>query len=421
MREGKTAEAVEAFERAVQTNRDDSTAHEHLMLANFAAGQRETMWRYRLYVADHPTALVPRALLALDDDETMRQFAQYARAFVGEDEFELLETALIFADLGLFDAASRIVQASCIDPVPKAEQGCLPSYYLAWFATQQGDTEAAEHWLTHAAETGRENEYASRSIEVEILQHAIEANSRDARAHLQLGCLLAHLGRVEAATAAWQKAVDLDANQSVGWRNLGLAAASRSDLPSAEAFYRKAIAARPDDQTLYRDLAEILIADQRRSEAIACLEQMPRTSTRRAEITVMLAEAYMAENRDEDCIQLLESTPYFVNWEGQDVTWRLFHDAHLQRGQRRLKNGDAAAALADFTAALTYPENLNVGRSNKPQEACAQYWRGQALSALGRAKEARAAWQTGADGADVEGRQNEFRQKCREALAQSSP
>ena len=69
--------------------------------------------------------------------------------------------------------------------------------------------------------------------------------------------------------------------------------------------------------------------------------------------------------------------------------------------------------MADFEAALRYPANLNVGRPDKPEEAPAQYWRGKALSALGRSGEARAAWQAGAD---VSGSQNEYRQKCREAL-----
>jgi hypothetical protein len=82
-----------------------------------------------------------------------------------------------------------------------------------------------------------------------------------------------------------------------------------------------------------------------------------------------------------------------------------------------LEQGDAKGALADFEAALTYPANLNVGRSNQPEEAPAQYWRGRALAELGRTSEARAAWQAGAEGADVRGAQNEYRQKCREALA----
>jgi len=107
---------------------------------------------------------------------------------------------------------------------------------------------------------------------------------------------------------------------------------------------------------------------------------------------------------------------YFVNWEGQDLTWRLFNRAHVERGRQRLARGDAKAALADFEAALTYPANLNVGRSNKPEEAPVQYWRGRALMALDRAEEARQAWQAAAAGADVPGAQNEYRQKSRQAL-----
>lgn len=162
------------------------------------------------------------------------------------------------------------------------------------------------------------------------------------------------------------------------------------------------------------------MAAGKRAEAIRLLETMPLAGVRRAEITVMLAQAYVDEKRWDDCVKFLESTPYFVNWEGQDVTWRLFNQSHIERGRQRLDKGDAKAALADFQAALTYPANLNVGRSNKPQEAPAQYWRGKALAALGRHAEARAAWQTGAAGADVSGPQNEYRQKCRQMLGEKS-
>jgi tetratricopeptide (TPR) repeat protein len=304
-----------------------------------------------------------------------------------------------------------------VDAVPPGERSFLPLYYLAWYASKRDDAAAARRWLTEAASTSCERVFASRPEEIEILRYAVRENPRDAQAHLQLGCLLASLGRVDEATPAWRKAAELNPALSVAWRNLGLAATAEGELPEAEGLYRKAITARPDDQTLYRDLAEILLAADRRDEAIRLLETMPLEGMRRADITVMLAQSYVAAERYEDGIQLLESTPYFVNWEGQDITWRLFNRSHIERGRRRLQDGDAAGALADFEAALTYPANLNVGRSNKPEEAPAQYWRGQALAALNRPAEARAAWQAGAAGADVPGRQNEYRQKCQKALA----
>jgi tetratricopeptide (TPR) repeat protein len=362
------------------------------------------------------TPFVSHAILGLRDAGQLAQFAKDVRASVGEPDFEMLELGLQFAELGLFEDAARVVQATCVEAVPPAERSFLPLYYLAWFAAQRGDATAARQWLAQAAQTRKERVFASRVEEIDILRYAVQENPADAQAHLQLGCLLANLGRVDEAASAWEQATQRDPTSSIAWRNLGLVAAARDDLAGAEDDYRRAIAARAEDQTLYRDLAEILQAAGRRGDAIRLLETMPLAGVRRAEITVFLAQAYVEEKRFEDCIRLLESTPSFVNWEGQDITWRLFNRSHIERGRQRLAGGDAAAALADFEAALTYPANLNVGRSNKPQEAPAQYWRGQTLAALGRQQEARAAWQAGADGADGAGEQNEYREKCRQAL-----
>jgi tetratricopeptide (TPR) repeat protein len=406
--------ALEAFGRAGELTAGNRDSNNRWNLTCFCVAKARNL---ALHIETNVTPFVSHAILGLRDPACLQKFAKEVRASVGEPDFELLEASLEFAELGLFEEAGKLVQAVCVDAVPAADRSFLPLYYLAWFAAQRGDAMSARQWLKQAAETHKERVFASRVEEVEILRYAVKENPTDAQAHLQLGCLLANLGRVEEAAAAWQQAAERDGKCSIAWRNLGLVAAQKNDLAAAEARYRKAIAARPSDQTLYRDLAEILIAVNRRPDAIKLLETMPFTGVRRAEITIMLAQSYVECQRYEDCIKLLEATPYFVNWEGQDVTWRLFNRSHIERGRRRLDKGDARGALADFEAALTYPANLNVGRSNKPEEAPAQYWRGRALAALGRPDDARAAWQAGAAGAGVKGTQNEFREKCRAALA----
>jgi tetratricopeptide (TPR) repeat protein len=130
----------------------------------------------------------------------------------------------------------------------------------------------------------------------------------------------------------------------------------------------------------------------------------------------MLAQAYLDEQRYDNAIDLLESTPYFVNWEGQTITWDIFNKAHIERGRKRLEDKNFKTALQDFEAALTYPANIGVGRSNKPQEAPAQYWRGKALEGLGRLEDARSAWEQGAAGPEGSGEQNKYRNLCMEAL-----
>ncbi len=133
---------------------------------------------------------------------------------------------------------------------------------------------------------------------------------------------------------------------------------------------------------------------------------------------ILLAQAYLDEQCYDDTIHLLESAPYFVNWEGQTITWDLFHRAHMARGRIRYDGKDFAGALQDFEAALSYPENIGVGRSNQPQEAAAQYWRGRALQSLGRLEDAKRAWREGAAGVEGSDDQNKHRDLCREALQQ---
>jgi tetratricopeptide (TPR) repeat protein len=88
----------------------------------------------------------------------------------------------------------------------------------------------------------------------------------------------------------------------------------------------------------------------------------------------------------------------------------------MKRGEKRFEAKDFAGALKDFEAALTYPENIGVGRSNRPLEADAQYWRGKALQSLGRVDEAKAAWKEGAAGPGGRGEQGKYRQLCTELL-----
>jgi tetratricopeptide (TPR) repeat protein len=94
----------------------------------------------------------------------------------------------------------------------------------------------------------------------------------------------------------------------------------------------------------------------------------------------------------------------------------------VKRGERHLDEKHYEAALAEFQAALTYPANLNVGRSNRPAESHALYGKGRALVGLGRVEEAHAAWQQGAALPEISHLpetspdQPRYRRLCKEAL-----
>jgi tetratricopeptide (TPR) repeat protein len=384
MRLSDFSRAIGAFEKAVQLNPKDTKAKNHLVLALYASGNKRSAYKQaKERIATDPTDLVPRALLAQQNKKAMANFVMHeAQEYLGEYDFEMLETCLVFAELGLLDEATELLITRYVTNT-KGEQNPLPLYYLAYFASLQGKDKGAQAYRSLARWAYKDYVFPSRPEAIEVFKYAISQRPADTHAHLHLGNLYGNFGRVEEAAHHWQKASELDLSQSIAYRNLGLYTwAVEEDLTKAEEFYRKAIAARPKDQTLYRDLADILLAANKRGEAIKVLETTPSEKMRRADVIIMLAQAYTDEKMYTDAIDLLESTPYFVNWEGQTITWDLFNKAHLERGRERFDKKDFQGALDDFEAALTYPENIGVGRSNKPQETRAHYWRGKALVSL---------------------------------------
>ncbi|MHC4740728.1 MAG: DUF5107 domain-containing protein [Planctomycetota bacterium] len=421
MRLGDRGKAVEVFGQAFRLNPTDGEAANHLLLATYAAGNAKTAFEAtKLKIARNPTDLTSRALLALQGKKEFSRFVRLARDYVGEDDFEMLKTARTFAELGLVEEAAKLLEGVCVEAAPQGRANPIVLYYLAYFASLQSKDSDADAYLTKAGKTYRDYIFPSRPESVPVFRYALERRPEDACAHLHIGNLYGHLGRLDEAVEHWEKAAKLDKSLSVAFRNLGLYAWTvEEDFGKAEELYRRAIAARPKDQTLYRDLADILLDANKRLEAIKVLESTPFEKLRRADVIIMLAQAYVNEERYGDAIDLLESTPYFVNWEGQTITWELFSKAHIERGRIRFEDKKYEEALRDFEAALTHPENIGVGRSNKPPEARAQYWRGKALEALGRIDEARSAWKLGAEGHKGSDKQKEHIELCKKALVET--
>ena len=416
MRKGQHGIALEAFERAIDLTPGDTEAQNHRLLALHALGRREiVLAEATKRIEVDALGVMPRIALALQNTASLNVFVGEMKTYLGEDSFELQEAALELMELGLYREALLLSSASAGSVLEGDRLEPLWSYYIAYLTHRVTGADGASY-LTLAGALPSDYVFPSRPDTVAVLSWALEHKSDDARAHLYFGSLLAGLGRLDEALPHWEQAAQLDAGLSVAQRNLGLAAWKKANnLALAEDRYRKAIAARNDDQVLYRDLATILIAESKRPDAVKLLESMPKTRARRGDVTVLLTRSYVDEGRFDDAIHLIESER-FSNWESNTETWRVFSRAHVERGKRLLEAGKADEALADFAKALTYPESLGVGRASKPQESEALYWKGKALAALKRDADAQAAWKEGAAGPEGGDGQTEYRTKCGEAL-----
>ena len=425
---GDYAGAVEAFDQARRTAPEDAQHRDLWFAARHAAGDQERLARDILPIITEldPTDFLARAVYALEGPEPMRVFVDAVAQIAGEKEFVLLEAATFLASVRLYGEACGLLNA-CIEKESACfTAGPMPYYYLAYYLHRLGEREEAERWLDRAAARPSEYAFPSRVAAIDALRFAVSVRPNDAHAQLLLGHVYAGVRRMEDALPHWQRAAELEPTLSVAWRLLGLNAWKKAnDLEAANAAYRKALEARPRDPILYRDLAHILEAEGKRPEAIALIEQMPRDPNMRYASELWLAQAYLDEQRYDECLALLEHAR-FSNWEGQSTPHDIFVSVLLGRGKARFEAGKHGDALGDFERALTYPENLEVGARYRATDAEGHYWLGKALLALNRPAEARAAWGHGAGqitSADpplpfisVSAAQDEYVKRCATAL-----
>jgi tetratricopeptide (TPR) repeat protein len=411
MRMDRIEEALERFRSAFRPEgRDRFRLFDQMLIASLAAGEVEVAKREARAAIDEGTLrLVPRAVLALSGETSFTDFAREARHYVGEDEFAFIELSLAFVDLGRFDEAIRLLDAA------RSEDWLLSAYYLAYWSHRTSNDVASRGFLAETSTMSSDYAFPSRPEALEVLTFAARETG-DGKAFLLLGNLLAGLGRIDEAVVEWKKAAERDRSLSVAHRNLAMAAwRGDGDLEDAAQSLRRAIHARPSDQTLYRDLARVRLEQGLVGEAIAVLDSMRAEGGRRADVVLLLARALVKAERFGDAIALLEATT-FSNREGDSDTWQLHSDAHTGRGTRLLEASRLEEALRDFESALTYPRNLNVGRPARPREAKALYFKALSLEQLGRGGEARETYRLCTLGAPLDEAQSEYIERCREAL-----
>lgn len=412
-------EAVKYLSNAIAADKNDTRVYHHYLLAKYAGG--ETVEAGKLAkerIKNYPTELTPRFLSAIVDNNLNNKVAEI-RNFLGETEFEIMESAFVFSNLGLYNEAIQILETSCVNTVSPEKQNLLVLYQLGYLYSKIGKDEIAHNYLNKATKNYRDLMMASRPDEEEVLKYAISINPKDALANYQLGNLYANFGRLDEAAEYWNIAVTNDPSMSIPWRNLAIYYwTQKNDRQQSESCFQNAIKARPFDETLYRDLAKEMVDNGKRAEAITLLEKMPVKGVRRSDVIIDLAQYYLDAERYDESINRLINTPYFVNAEGSSITWDIFNKANVGKGIALYNKKNYKSALAAFETALTFPAVLNVGKSDSNPTAKAWYWKGRALKALGKTTEAVNAWKTGSELPKGRGEQNEYISICSKAKDQ---
>ena len=307
------------------------------------------------------------------------------------------ETAAEYLNDGLWqDGIDVLLQMRAAAPKASAIQPMV-YYYLGEFAAKLGQAEKASEYRRLAMAMPPDYVFPFQNEAIDVLRQAIAANPRDARAPYYLGNLLFDW-QPEEATRLWAVAASLDPSFAIVHRNLATAYAHRKpapDIAKAIAELELAVAASRKYALHFTELDELY-----EQAGIPIEKRLPLFETNQ-EVVAQRDDSQnraialkIAMDKYDDAIRMMTGRKFAVA-EGANLNVaENWSNAHLLRGQQKMKAGRYPEALADFQTAGTIPANLpgTGGRGGSGAAAEVAYWSGVAQAALGDRQKALESW-----------------------------
>ena len=320
----------------------------------------------------------------LAHESAARQFELSLVKRMDSNEELYLELATDYSNAGFYREALDVLKRISESDFP------LINYYLAYYSHLLGDEAVAAFFVVQASTLPHDYCFPFRLETIDVLNYAIEQQPQDANAHYYLGNLFFE-HQPEVAIELWKRAVRLDPELAIAFRNLGLAQARiNNDVPLAISYYEKAIDLNKKDARLFYELDVLYEAENvDPQQRLDLLKRNRRTVSRRDDALARLTELQVLVGDYDAAIKTL-TTHHFNVWEGGGDIHNVFVNAHLLRGLSYLQAGHYTDALNDLLTATKYPDNLEVGRPIIDRKiGRANFFIGQAYEQLGKSEEAK--------------------------------
>lgn len=367
--------ALERIERSLSTNRLNRRARDNrIAILRHLGRTGQARDAARRALADDPLDFRARNELALllrkgPHSAGAQGVLDTLRVLMRDDVQNYLELAAAYGRLAMWSEALEILRRPLEAGMEPAGGYPMLHYTLGYYSSKTGDRSAAERHCGIGAAAAPDYCFPHRLESIEVLKNAITINAKDARARYYLGNLLYEI-QPEAATAAWERAAELDRSFAPVHRNLGWAAYYYSkDIQGAISHYERAIAVNPHDPRLFSELDRIYQAGNTDPEKrLAMLSGHHDTVVRSNGSFVREIMVQVLTGHYDRAIGFLDDH-YFHVREGGGEIHDVFMDVHLLRGLDFLHDGEPDKALSDFVRAGEYPDNLSVGIPRRDRRA----------------------------------------------------
>jgi tetratricopeptide (TPR) repeat protein len=398
-RRGEWSEALQLLDRSLDSNRRNQRAWTlRAALLRVNGRIQEAIEASKMALSIDPLDLRAQAELRMAGQE-----APVVQGILERFPAEGLEVAAEYVAAGLSSDAETVL--SWMESTPSAAFSPLVLYLKGYVLDQTGRSAEAEGLWQRASSAPAGGVFPFQSEFIQVLRRVMASRPGDARPPYYLGTLLFDW-QPDEAVRLWETAAALDPEFPIVHRNLGLAyARQEGGLERAIRFLERAVELGDHPIHLFEldQLYEAAaVSPERRLEM---LERYHSRVVQRDDALARSVELKVVAGKYDEALELMRGRRFNV-WEGGarfsvHDTWT---DAHLLRGRKSLAASRPEAALADFEAAIEFPENLQVARFRRGgRHAEVAYWIGVAKSAAGDDAGAREAWEDAAEGIPVVG------------------
>jgi tetratricopeptide (TPR) repeat protein len=327
-------------------------------------------------------------LAAAGKHEESREALAGLSRLMRDNVHNYLNLAADYAWAGMYEEAIGVLNR--VVPDEKADAYPMLHYALAWLHDHAGNAgKAAAH-----REAGRRSTpdycFPNSLFDLLVLEHALEADPADDRAHYLLGNLLYDKKRAEDAIRHWEASAERNDGFPTVHRNLALAYYNkRGDAEAAHRALEKAFALNRKDARVFYELDQLckklgVPAEER----LAKLLEHKDLVDLRDDLYVEYVTLLNTLGRHEEAIKALAARN-FHPWEGGEGKTTGQHVlAHVELAKAHLAAGNCREAIDLLHRAKAYPDNLGEGKLAGAQENHIHYFLGCAHEGLGQHTEA---------------------------------
>ncbi len=268
-------------------------------------------------------------------------------------------------------------------------------YWQAWL---QRENPASTQLLEQAAALSPYLVFPFREESIPVFEWAAKTNPEDWKAKYYLGLVYWGLRRADDARRLFSECGD---RPDYAPLYISRAYLERESSPEkALADFERAKSVGSDDWRNWRHLAAYSLDRGLNAKALGLAVEAARQFPAEDQLKVLLARAYLANGRFEDCYNVLKDAT-ILPFEGQRDVHALYVQSQIGLALQQMKKGQFAAALKYLDTSREYPERLGTGKPGRPD-----YRLQDALAMLcyensGQSAQAAEAWQRLLARADV--------------------